>query len=430
MRVQLFVVFLVVSAAICSHGEEPRSSIAQILTTGGQSIVGQISQEDDSQIKFINIRTGNNQAFSKDEVRSIKRDIPDATATAMVGLPSMMAWRIKQLIPSQQNNGSVVKVDGGIIYVSLGTSHKVNTGRELVVYRGSDELKDPVSGEVLGTQRRKVARLEVVEVVGEKLCKAKAAGDTEAHLEVGDFVTPAVTNKSIVILPLVDASGNETNVGHQVAEELTTTLVNRGLAVVERTLLEKVLGELGVQRSSLVDVKTVQRVGKQIGAYAVLTGTVLAKDPPQGNAYAAMKRTNAKPLGGAEVQTRLIMVETGEILAAASQNMSGVTVKIVHSKLICPSREHAGGTSGTSQPASPPVTVNITNVNASQNLNSSSSSAASSGNKVFIVKWIGGRKGKDHKTAEITASSEEEATDIVKKRDGHAKHISVTPKQE
>jgi hypothetical protein len=172
-------------------------------------------------------------------------------------------------------------------------------------------------------------------------------------LEIGDSVVPAVARKAIVVLPLVDAGGNETNVGRQVAEELTTTLVNRGVAVVERSILEKVLSELAIQQSSLIDPKTAQRVGKQIGAYAVLTGTVLPKEQTrsaelQHTAHVtgqwrpgqidldkreALRVVGPKP-AGAEVQARLIKVETGEILAAASQNVTGVTVRVVHPNIV------------------------------------------------------------------------------------------------
>ena len=234
----------------------------------------------------------------------------------------------------------------------------------MVAYRGNSEIRDPATGELLGTPRHKVGQLEVVEVVGEKLCTAKPVeGET---LEIGDLVVPAVPRKAIAVLPFVDAGGNETNVGRQVAEELTTTLVNRGVSVVERSVFEKVIGELRIQHSSLVDSKTAQRVGNQIGAYAVLTGTVIPKEQTKsaeiqhttnvkGESHATVQWGHTRSGGhgaidgndalkineslrvvgpkpaGAEVQARLIRVETGEVLAAASQNVTGVTVRVVHS---------------------------------------------------------------------------------------------------
>lgn len=85
-----------------------------------------------------------------------------------------------------------------------------------------------------------------------------------------------------------------------VQERLTTYLAETGkVEVVERRLLEKVLGEMKLGASGVVDAETAQRLGKVLGAGAVVTGTLqdLAKNK-------------------AEVNARLVRTETARILSA------------------------------------------------------------------------------------------------------------------
>lgn len=60
---------------------------------------------------------------------------------------------------------------------------------------------------------------------------------------------------------------------------LTDLAAADGLAVVERARLDEVITELKLQRSSLFDPKTVQQLGKVVGASHVVTGTLLKVDP-------------------------------------------------------------------------------------------------------------------------------------------------------
>lgn len=87
-----------------------------------------------------------------------------------------------------------------------------------------------------------------------------------------------------------------------VQERLTTELAqNKKLTLVERALLDKVMQELKLETSGAMDEAAVKKLGKQLGADAVVTGTLSdLKD------------------GGTEVNARVVETETGRILAAAS----------------------------------------------------------------------------------------------------------------
>ena len=71
--------------------------------------------------------------------------------------------------------------------------------------------------------------------------------------------------------------------------------------MVERQLLDTIQSELRLQQNATFDPSKAQKVGKQLGAYAVVVGTVV----PKGRLT--------------EAQLRLVRVETSEILVVASQ---------------------------------------------------------------------------------------------------------------
>ena len=87
-----------------------------------------------------------------------------------------------------------------------------------------------------------------------------------------------------------------------IQERLTTELAqNKKLTLVERALLDKVMQELKLEASGAIDEAAVKRLGKQLGADAIVTGTLSdLKD------------------GGTEVNARVVETVTGRILAAAS----------------------------------------------------------------------------------------------------------------
>ena len=122
-------------------------------------------------------------------------------------------------------------------------------------------------------------------------------------------LTPTTGVNTVVVLPLCNASGQQTVEGRRFAENVTTELVRNEVRVVERTLLDKVLGELTLQNSRGFDTTVAQKVGKQLGAFVVLTGTIVQKRK------------------GYVAQLRLIKVESGEILFAATHRMPDITSK-------------------------------------------------------------------------------------------------------
>ncbi len=287
-------------AVVSAQAQSGSGILATVVTKDAESILGELGRENDTHIELFDVKTNQARIFSKAELQSIKKNVSDSVAIDRLGLPTFMAWRIKKVLPAASASGKIARVEGAVVYVTIGGNVGLEVGKELAVYRGDSEIKDPDTGKVIGKTRQKIAKLEATEVL-DNLTKAKLTGDLEISLQVGDVVEPAVVSNSVAILPLVNDDGSETAGTRRLAEQLTTGLVNCGVSVVERRLLDQVMGELGLQQVGGFDATKAQRVGRQLGAYAIVMGTVAPK-----NKFA-------------EAQLRLVRVETGDILVAATQ---------------------------------------------------------------------------------------------------------------
>jgi TolB-like protein len=109
-------------------------------------------------------------------------------------------------------------------------------------------------------------------------------------------------NNAIAVLPPVDADGDETVGGKYFAEQLCAELVRNHVTVVERMLLGKAIDELVRQQGREFNEKTAEEIGKQVGAYAIATGSLLKR----GNRIGA--------------RLRLIQVATGKVVMTAARS--------------------------------------------------------------------------------------------------------------
>lgn len=106
--------------------------------------------------------------------------------------------------------------------------------------------------------------------------------------------------QKIAVLPFRELDGQATVLGTYLAEDLVTHLFNLGsFDIVERTMLDRLLGEVKLGQSGLIDPETAREVGKIAGVDAVVTGTITDLQ-----SYVA-------------VNCRLIDAERGHVFAAA-----------------------------------------------------------------------------------------------------------------
>ena len=109
----------------------------------------------------------------------------------------------------------------------------------------------------------------------------------------------------LAVLEFAYTSGKVSDGPVVIQERLTTLLAqNKQLILIERNLLKKVLGELKLQASGAIDEETTRKLGKLLGADAVVTGTL-----------------NDTKDGQTEVNARVVETESGKILAAAVANV-------------------------------------------------------------------------------------------------------------
>jgi curli biogenesis system outer membrane secretion channel CsgG len=123
---------------------------------------------------------------------------------------------------------------------------------------------------------------------------------------IKDLATQIATNvakeqkKRIAILPFRELNGHATVLGSYVAEELVTDLFAiGGLEIVERSMLDKVIGELKLDRTGLIDPESAKKIGRIAGAGAIVAGSITDLQ-----SYVALN-------------CRLVDAETGRIFAAA-----------------------------------------------------------------------------------------------------------------
>src|SRR3972149_6589588 len=126
--------------------------------------------------------------------------------------------------------------------------------------------------------------------------------------EIAQKVTisiPEGAKKTVAVMDFYTLDGNVTLLGRFVSEELITKLFEtERFKVIERSLLEKAIEELKFNTSDLVDPSIAKQVGRVVGADAIVTGTLA-------------------DLGQSiKVNARVIMVESGEVIGAASAQIA------------------------------------------------------------------------------------------------------------
>ena len=123
---------------------------------------------------------------------------------------------------------------------------------------------------------------------------------------IKDLATQIATNvakeqkQKIAVLPFRELDGRSTILSSYISEQLVTDLFTiGGLEIVERAMLDKLLGELKLSETGLVDPETAKKVGKVAGVDAIVTGSIT-----DFQSYVALN-------------CRLIDTQTGRIFGAA-----------------------------------------------------------------------------------------------------------------
>ncbi|MCX7641318.1 MAG: CsgG/HfaB family protein [Elusimicrobiales bacterium] len=108
--------------------------------------------------------------------------------------------------------------------------------------------------------------------------------------------------KKIAVVPFSYADNvQSTKDGAVIAERLSIKLINLGkFEVIERTQLDKVLQELKLQSSGVIDATSAKELGKILGVDAIITGTLVPTSD-----------------GKIEVNARIVKTDTAQAIGAA-----------------------------------------------------------------------------------------------------------------
>jgi TolB-like protein len=141
---------------------------------------------------------------------------------------------------------------------------------------------------------------------GARAAAAKEASPAAQELSsVTDTLSAGVKDRPGIKLAVLSFAytDEKPSEGPVVVQERVTTLLaqNKGITLIERGLMKKVMEELKLEASGAIDEDTVKKLGKLLGADAVVTGTL-----------------NDLADGRSEVNARVVETETGRIICAAS----------------------------------------------------------------------------------------------------------------
>ena len=239
----------------------------------GSERVGELVKEHDAGIEFVDLRDGKKKDIPKRHIKRVRKNLKDTAVITDLGIGKFVAWNINKRYPQSTLAGKVALVKDEVFYINRGEESNIRTGFKLTVFRSGEAIRDPDTGNVLGTDRKIIAELEVIETQP-KFCKAKLVGKATETPKKDDEVTVSKSGRIVAILPMVNVEGNETIGGKKLAEVLSVGLVKNKIQVVERSRLSAVLKELELQSTKSFDETKSQKIGKQIGARGVFTGTV------------------------------------------------------------------------------------------------------------------------------------------------------------
>ncbi|MFH2069670.1 MAG: FlgO family outer membrane protein [Elusimicrobiota bacterium] len=112
----------------------------------------------------------------------------------------------------------------------------------------------------------------------------------------------------VAIMPFNYLDKRKSDGGIIISERLTTRVVKlKKFQVIERQLLEKVIQELHLESTGVIDVETTKQLGKVLGVEAIITGTLM---DIQDNKV--------------EINARLIKTDTAEVLTTSAVEVEKV----------------------------------------------------------------------------------------------------------
>ncbi len=198
--------------------------------------------------------------------------------------------------------GTVIQVgETGVLFIQLDRQGILTEESQVELVRPRPPAR--VDDERVGFDEESLGTARIFKLIRDKAL-ARMARNAKGIAKPGDKIYAADRKTKRLVVASFTYNNDLTEFSISLQEKLITALVNRGLKVVERSQLEKVIIEQKLSYSGLIDLNSAQQVGKLLGAVGMLLGTIT----DEGNAVA--------------VNARLVEVETADILTAAEVELA------------------------------------------------------------------------------------------------------------
>ncbi len=207
-------------------------TLQMIELSGGGHRFGFILKATAEEVEVLDIASNGKARLKRFEIRSMSSEKAEFYAVRRMGLPLVLSWKIKQYAKTRPSQGKIAKLEGPLVYVTLGSKSGVIVGDSLRVYRGEAEIRDPDTQEILGRERKLIGELSVTDVQA-SFSKARLSSEIDVEFKIGDQVEPKSQADAMVVLPFTTVSGHASASGAVLAEQLTTELTKREIPVVE-----------------------------------------------------------------------------------------------------------------------------------------------------------------------------------------------------
>ena len=175
---------------------------------------------------------------------------------------------VQKLFASLQ--GGVISTSETEVYINLGQVHGVPEGMQFEIVRPGAPIK--VNGEIIGHKETKVAIVEATTVRDKlSICQVQ---EKEGVPQVGDKVYQLRKKLKRLVVGQFTYNQGVNQLTKDLQEKLVTAFASRGMQVVERDKLEKVLEELQLGYSGLVNMESAKKIGELVGAEGIILGTI------------------------------------------------------------------------------------------------------------------------------------------------------------
>lgn len=231
------------------------------------------------------------------------------------------AARLAEAFPVIQ--GSVTGVEKDRVLIDLGTK-QVYQGMELQVYREGDEVKHPVTGEILGRRDKRLGLIRVVEVK-ERFSEAAIVFREEGSAIRAKDRIRVSSDRLVVALPLIDVGGVKEANADSVTKDLAIAMAKTGhFIVIEDPLLRAALaGEHASRVELFSDPSTLKLLAERAHVQLLVLGKL---SPGQQGLFLNLQAISVftgAPLTVAGVE----VTQRGPMVVAAPSRPSGATIR-------------------------------------------------------------------------------------------------------